>query len=196
MIYIFMGIAAFILFVLYDINSIILKNKLLKCSFFAGFILLAVSTFGLVWSTRDLIKLNLINILLNGCLSAVFFFLLIYSLFFAIPFKNTYIAKEEASKVCKRGVYALCRHPGVLWFTGFYLFLGLALRQPLLFTAAGIFSFLNILYVLFQDNWTFMKSFPDYGAYKIDTPFLIPNRQSIKRCIKTLYKKGTDNYEL
>lgn len=191
MIYIFMGIGAFILFVLNDVNSIILKNRILKSSFFTGIILLAAATSGLVVSYRQSIETDFLQVLPYGLLSAVFFLLLIYTLFFAIPFKSTYITAEEAPRVCKRGVYALCRHPGVLWFILFYLFLGLAFMLPLLFTAAAVFSALNILYVLFQDNWTFMKSFTDYEDYKSYTPFLIPNLQSINRCFHTIVRRDS-----
>jgi hypothetical protein len=69
---------------------------------------------------------------------------------------------------------------------GFYFFLGLALEIPLLLTAACIYSGLNIIYVIFQDRWTFMKTFEDYESYKTDTPFLLPNLKSIKRCLRTL----------
>lgn len=186
MIYIILGIVAFLLFVLYDVNSIILKHKLLYCCFFLGFLLLTVATIGIVIRSRDLIKIDIFRMGVFGALAVIFFFLLIYTLFFALPFKNTYIESKGPPKVCQSGVYALCRHPGVLWFMGFYAFIGLALMIPLLLIAAVVFSILNILYVLFQDRWTFIKSFDNYDKYKMDTPFLFPNMKSIKRCLKTL----------
>lgn len=186
MIYIIIGIFAFLLFVIYDINSIIMKNKHLYCCFFTGFILLIIATMGIVLSSWGLIKVDILRIMLFGIMAVLFLCLMIYTLFFALPFKNTYVDSKASPKVCKAGVYALCRHPGVLWFIGFYTFLGLALKIPLLLTAAVVFSILNILYVIFQDQWTFLRSFEDYDQYKIDTPFLIPNIESIKHCIKTL----------
>lgn len=186
MIYIFCGFVAFLLFFIYDINSIIFKNKLLYGCFFVGSFLIIVATVGIVITYRDLIKIDVFRITIFGILAAFFFLLMIYTLFFALPFKDTYIETEASLKVYQSGVYALCRHPGVLWFMGFYIFLGLALKIPLLLTAAVIFSLLNILYVIFQDRWTFMKIFDDYDEYKKDTPFLIPNLKSIKRCIQTI----------
>lgn len=182
MIYIILGLIAFVLFILYDVNSIIIRHKLLKCCFFAGMLLLIAATAGIIVTSWNLLKINIIRIISFGIPALFFFLLLIYTLFFAIPFKETYVQATGPVKLCKRGVYALCRHPGVLWFIGFYTFLGLALGIPLLFTAAAVFSVMNIFYVLFQDRWTFVKSFEKYDDYKSDTPFLIPNRTSLRKC--------------
>lgn len=186
MFYIFMGIFAFILFVLYDINSVIMKNKLLNCSFFAGFLLLIGSTVGIIVTSREKLQWNTLRIGCYGFLAILFLILLIYTLFFALPFENTYIRTESQPTVCQNGVYALCRHPGVLWFIGFYIFMGLALDLPLFLIAAVIFNILNIIYVIIQDRWTFLKMFADYDKYKLNTPFLLPNLKSIKRCFETL----------
>lgn len=186
MIYIIIGVFAFLLFIVYDINSIIMKNKYLYNCFFLGFLLLAAATIGIVITSWDLILIDTLRMGIYGILAVAFLFLLIYTLFFALPFKNTYIETQGSPDVCQNGVYALCRHPGVLWFAGFYIFLGLALNIALLICAAIIFSLLNLFYVVFQDRWTFMKIFGNYDKYKIDTPFLIPNLKSIKRCLQTL----------
>jgi protein-S-isoprenylcysteine O-methyltransferase Ste14 len=186
MIYIFIGVAAFLFFVVYDINSIILKKKLLTCCFFIGFFLITAATAGIVISTWKFARLEPLRTGICGSLAAFLFLLLIYTLFFALPFQKTYLKKQESPQLYKDGVYALCRHPGVLWFIGFYLFLGQALQLTQLHIAAVIFSLFNIFYVLFQDVWSFMKTFPDYGSYKKDTPFLLPNLRSIRRCLQTL----------
>ena len=187
MIYILWGFMAFFIFFIYDINSVVFKRKVLHGCFFAGFILLIAATAGIIITYRNLIRIDVFRMATFGLFALLFFLLLIYTLFFALPFKSTYIETEESNKAYKSGVYALCRHPGVLWFMGFYVFLGLALDIPLLMTASIIFSLLNILYVIFQDRWTFMKIFDDYDEYKKDTPFLLPNYKSIKRCIQTLW---------
>jgi protein-S-isoprenylcysteine O-methyltransferase Ste14 len=163
-----------------------MKYKIFYCCFFVGFFLLTVATVGVIITSWDLIKVDAFRMGIYGAFAVFFFYLLIDTLFFALPFKNTYIDKEELPRICQSGVYALCRHPGVLWFMGFYIFLGLALMIPLLLTAAVVFNILNILYVLFQDRWTFMKSFENYDKYKENTPFLLPNSKSIKNCLKTL----------
>lgn len=185
MICIILGVIAFLLFGLYDINSIIMKNKLLNYGFFTGSVLIILATFGILFTSWGRIKPNPIRIIFFGFLSLLFLCFLIYTLFFALPFKKTYL-EHTSPKVYQSGVYALCRHPGVLWFIGFYLFLWLAISIRLLLVETVIFSLLNILYIFFQDRWTFARYFNDYDKYKITTPFLIPNRNSIKRCLKTL----------
>ncbi|MBR0598869.1 hypothetical protein [Sinanaerobacter chloroacetimidivorans] len=189
MTYLFLGLAAFPLFFLYDINSIIFKRKVLQGCFFIGIMLLILSTGGMIAASWSQMEFNVLRIILSGILALFFFLLLIYTLFFALPFQETYIQSQGLPKVCKKGVYALCRHPGVLWFAGFYLFLGLTFMMPLLLAAGILFSLLNLLYVMFQDRWTFMKSFEDYGEYKKSTPFLLPNYESIKSCIHTLHEE-------
>ncbi len=186
MIFTILGAVAYLLFFLYDINSIIMKNKLLNCCFFSGILLLTTATAGIILSSAGQIRLNVIRTSICGLLAAVFFALLIYTLFFALPFKDTYLEKGAAPKVYQNGVYALCRHPGVLWFIGMYLFMGLTLQLRMFYIASAIFSCLNLLYVIFQDGWTFMRTFPDYKQYKQETPFLLPNISSIQKCFKTI----------
>ena len=110
---------------------------------------------------------------------------LIYTLFFALPFETTYIQESRYREAYTEGVYALCRHPGVLWFAGLYLCLGALWkdRDGMLFAVTMII--LNILYVIFQDWYSFPKTFSNYKEYKKATPFLLPNKRSIIRCRKT-----------
>lgn len=193
MINVIWGVLGFCLFGLYDVNSVIWKIKAIHSSFAAGCILLVIGSAGLGYEALAaggpagvcdyiLISLGILNM-----------FLLIYTLFFALPFEETYCSREgkkdgicrveEKSNVCDRGVYALCRHPGVLWFFFFFFFCGLALHSKLFFTGGLIFSACNLGYVIFQDIWTFPKTFSDYEEYKKKTPFLIPDWKSIKACM-------------
>ncbi|HCX64609.1 MAG TPA: hypothetical protein DHN33_05315 [Eubacteriaceae bacterium] len=112
------------------------------------------------------------------------FMLLVYTLFFAVDFKQSYL-QDTNKRVCDSGVYALCRHPGVLWF--FFLYYGLYQILP---SADMLFFFivgngLNLAYAIVQDRWTFPKTFVDYSRYKRTTPFLIPNWNSIKNTFET-----------
>ncbi len=186
MVFIILGAVAFLLFFLYDINSILKISRLLKGGFFAGLLLLTAATAGIILSSGEMLKLELIRTGIYGLLAVLFFALLVYTLFFALPFQDTYLDTKAEPKVYRQGMYALCRHPGVLWFIGLYFSLGQALGLPILNLAAAVFCSLNILYVLFQDNWTFMRAFPDYKEYKNETPFLIPGLHSIRRCFRTI----------
>lgn len=183
--YVFLGSLAFLFFMVYDINSVTKNYKFLHGGFFAGFILLISATLGIICSTISEIELDKGRVIVFGLLAFIFLLLLIYTLFFALPFENTYVKTNSPPKTCRTGVYALSRHPGVLWFMGFYLFLWLALSGSLLLLAGILFSLLNLLYIILQDQWTFMKVFPDYSDYKKTTPFLFPTYKSLSRCMKT-----------
>ena len=181
----FLGIAAFLLYLLYDINSFRWNRRFPRSFFLLGTLLLLLAT-----------AINLIDSF--GCgafrsvsdwillIPAVFSLLaLVYCLFFAIPFDETYTAQTNGRPVCDCGAYALCRHPGILCFFSFYLFLGLAARPGRLLWNGLLFSCLNLAYAAFQDRVTFPKTFCNYEDYRETTPFLSPTLPSIRRALRT-----------
>jgi protein-S-isoprenylcysteine O-methyltransferase Ste14 len=89
-------------------------------------------------------------------------------------------------KLVKTGTYALVRHPGVLWFGLFLLALVGVSRSKLLLIAAPLWFLLDVLWVWIQERFYFNQMFPGYEQYKRETPMLIPTRESIVRCVKTL----------
>lgn len=192
MLSLFLGSAAFGLYLLYDINSFTRNFSVVRSFFAVGTLLLgAAAALDLYGAWRD------------GCFSGaadaallagaiLLFALLIYSLFFALPFQQTYTEQESGSKVCRRGVYALCRHPGVLFFWGMYLLLGLAALPAPLLLHGQLFSLLNLAYVYFQDRVTFPKTFCDYEDYRQRVPFLIPTRRSIREAAQTLGRADSE----
>ncbi len=167
-----LGLSAFALFMLGDLNAIKWKAKMLRTLFFLGCILLAYSTVVLTLPIQP--DAPTWRLVLFGGTAACFFALLLYSLFFAIPFTKTYIAPGSSPKVCRTGMYGMCRHPGVLWFAGMYLFLYLANPSAGLLAAAVTFSSANLLYVVWQDIYAFPRMFEDYADYRLQVPFLIP----------------------
>ena len=184
----FFGTISFVLFLFYDLEqtgTVFHRfHKLTKCFFTIGSLFLIAVTISLLWS------MNILQTEWNGkkiiflILSVIFLLLLIYTLFFALPFEETYVA-QNTHRTYDKKMYALCRHPGVLWFAGFYFCLWLAFGTKPLFAMATWFSLLNFCYVVLQDLYTFPRIFPDYGEYKKRVPFLIPNGKSLKRCIDT-----------
>ena len=182
------GTISFILFMFYDLEQAGAVShrfhKMTKYFFTIGSVLLVLATVGLLW------KMNLFAVEWDGkciiflILSVVFLGLLIYTLFFALPFAETYVV-QEAHKTYDKKMYALCRHPGVLWFAGFYFCLWLAFGTKPLLVMAVWFSFLNFCYIILQDYYTFPKVFSDYEDYKKRVPFLIPDGKSLKRCFDT-----------
>lgn len=166
------GIGAFTLFFLYDWNRIFWKKRWMTSFFSAGCIILAVTGVLFIWeafqSGRGLRLLWLIPAAASLCA-------LIYALFFALPFDDTYRKEAAGGRVCRSGLYGYCRHPGILAFFFCFLFLGLAAGERQL--AAGMFySGLNLLYAWYQDRIIFTREFSDYGEYRRDVPFLFPVR--------------------
>ena len=180
-----LGITGFFLYFIYDINSVKWKNTVFQKFFGLGSLFLVVSTIGTLLKIFDVEQIKKPTGLLFMTAGLVFLGLLIYTLFFALPFDQTYLEESRKRLAYTEGMYGLSRHPGVLWFTGLYLCLwGLSG-----FVWEGIFFIFmilcNVLYVIFQDIWTFPRTFTNYSDYKKKTPFLIPDKESIRVCISS-----------
>ena len=177
-----LGLCAFALFFISDYNDWRLGQQRWKLCFPLGGLLLAVGT--LLQCRLKVSVLTAGGRILGFLLGALFLFLLIYTLFFALPVEASYARPGEKRSVCTTGVYALCRHPGVLWFAGLYICLWAAAGLPL--RNAVTYCLLNVLLVLFEDRCVFPDKLEGYVTYRTTTPFLIPNRKSIRACMKTL----------
>ena len=129
---------------------------------------------------------------LGGCLLLIFLPLLVYSLFIEIPFRSTYANQGFGKKLITAGTYALVRHPGVIWLAFVFLSLILLFPSTTLFLAIIAWLALDIIHVALQEKQFFTKMFPGYHDYQQQTPFLIPNRQSLSACLKTI-KPQTKN---
>jgi len=112
--------------------------------------------------------------------------LLVHSLFINLPFRRTYVATGVGDKLITTGVYALVRHPGVLWFSLFILSLIPVSRSSLLLVAAPVFILLDILLVVIQDKFVFGRMFDGYDSYRQETPMLLPNRRSVNAFLHSL----------
>lgn len=182
MIAIVASVLGFFLYYIYDINSVKWRNSLMNKFFALGSALVLASVFIVITT-----QINEANFTLFGILSAgVFLALLIYTLFFAIPFKETYIEDEQNRMAYTQGIYALCRHPGVLWLLGFTLSIFALIPTSTTLLTVTVINTMNVLYIVLQDIWTFPNTFANYNQYKSMTPFLIPNVLSIKLCLSTL----------
>ena len=184
-----LGTAGFVLYFVYDINSVLSKNVCLQKFFAWGSILVVASVvaeFCSAWGQGH----RSVEAVIGFGIGALFFLgLLIYTLFFALPFEETYCEENKLRAAYTEGVYGLCRHPGVLWFAGAFLCMWGMLggwRPGIYF---GIMIFWNYLYIIFQDRWTFPQTFFNYKEYQKNTPFLIPNRDSIRVCLYSIRKQ-------
>ena len=190
--YYVIGGIGFLLFVFYDWNQAGRNFTLLKPLFGIGCLLIVAATVGL-WVSGFLGRFELPVVAQSAfwTLAAISGFLLMYTLFFAVPFKQAYI-EGSRQEIMTEGIYALCRHPGV-WFLFFlYVFSGLAGGRVSILMAGVLFSLMNLIYVFLQDRIFFPKLFSGYPAYKQKTGFLIPTRNSIRQCVR-YYQKQRQN---
>ncbi len=173
------AILPFFLFILYDVNGILWRIRIFRSFFLLGVVLIIINTSVQIVDNYTAGSVNLVY-LAPAVLCCVILF---YSLFFALPFQKTYLSEQNPSQLCRTGLYAMCRHPGVLWFAGFYLFLSLLFPGRELAVYSFVCSVCNIVYAAFQDIWSFPRTFSDYDAYKKEVPFLFPNRKSILKVL-------------
>ena len=157
----------YLFFLLYDFNQVRWKSRKLHGAFALSCAGLLLLTAAACWKGQNRNPARLVP---GGILALCFLLLLCYTLFFALPFEETYVRESRGRRVCRTGMYALCRHPGVL----------------LVLAVSG--SVLDLLYAVFQDVWTFPKTFCDYEEYRREAPFLIPRPSSVVRCLRTLRK--------
>ena len=181
-----LGTIAFVFFFFFDVYT--LNNEGTKKKIF-GIIGLSIFIYSSLMVTLISEKINFplpIKIIAFMFLS-VAVFLLIYSLFLALPFVKTYGKVQHNSELVDTGAYALCRHPGVLWFGFLFFFLFFASGSVLLIYAGIIWTSIDVLHVYLQEKFFFCKIFPEYKTYITTTPMLIPTKSSIKKCITTLH---------
>ena len=170
------GLGAFALFFLSDYNDWKLRRKQLRLCFPLGTLLLLVGTAaGCLGGVPPLHGLPRLAALI---LAAAFAALLVYTLFFALPAEASYAHPGEDRPVCVGGVYALCRHPGVLWFAAAYLCLWGGCGFPL--GSAVLYTALDVLLVVFEDGWVFPARLSGYEDYRRATPFLLPTPSSFR----------------
>ena len=108
---------------------------------------------------------------------------LVYSVFFAVKPRQEETCPAGMRPLTCRGMYALCRHPGVLWLGGFYGFMALAWHSRQWLLAFALFTLGDVLYVLYQDRCIFPHTIDRYGEYQKATPFLIPTASSVKEAL-------------
>lgn len=167
------GIVSFLLFFLYDWNRVFWKKTWLRSFFAVGNVLLVFVGVRMVGRALHLVsdsKMVVFWLMISG----IFLILLIYTLFFALPFDSTYCKEADSHLVCRTGMYGWCRHPGIWWFFGLFTGLGLAAGGGQQLWLGLFLSFFNLVYAWYQDRWIFIKEFSDYEDYREFVPFLVP----------------------
>lgn len=185
MIYIALGAISFVFFYMFDVFNMKGKTSLKITFALIGLITFIYSSYKTAFQGVRIYFNEGIR-LISALLFLIFLFLLFYSLFLELPFKKTYGAKDYNGGLITTGTYALCRHPGVLWFFFMFIFLFFYTGSVLLLIAGLIWTSLDVLYVYLQEKYFFQEMFKGYKEYKNNTPMLIPNLESIKKCINTI----------
>ena len=105
----------------------------------------------------------------------------VYALFFALPPKASYGAPGQSRSTRVAGLYALCRHPGVLFFIPLYA--GLWLTFGLSPVSGAVYALLDVLLVVYEDRWVFPAVLEGYADYQQQVPFLLPHARSVRNCL-------------
>lgn len=179
-IFIAAGVLSFFLMYIYDLSTVRAGKKWGRVFFPAGAAGLVVSTAGLAVRCADSRTAG-IFFAVTSVSAALFFVLLIYTLFFALPAEAYSGDSKSRMCVCRTGMYAVCRHPGMLWLAGFYLCSSLALDSAVFWLASVIFVLMDFIYILMQDIFIFPLQFADYADYRKNTPFLIPRAPGARK---------------
>jgi hypothetical protein len=161
--YILLGCTAFILFIIFDLNKMYSVNRLLEREFCIGNpdSSLTIATAGILLMNEISFQFSLpVRIYLDFYRSYALV-MQFYCIFFAIPFKVTYLEGSNNNKmtVTSEGPFMLSRHPGVPWWFFFYIFLWPVSGFDMILWAGMIWTFFNVLHVYIQDRWLFPKYF-------------------------------------
>lgn len=188
-----LGWFSFVFFLTFDFNKLNFLHKSVNIFFAIGLVLLTIAVLGILLGDFPGFEMPIYLKVFWGGLAVIALILLLYSLFFPLPFTTTYIETEKANTVVDTGMYALCRHPGVIWFGLFCLFLWLASGKMIMLWAGITWTLMDILLVYVEDRWIFPRILKGYEQYKMCVPFLIPNSSSVKRCISSLHGRNGVN---
>ena len=192
MLYIAIGALGFIVIHLFDLVSLKRVPRVKPIIWASGSGLLIYSLVEIcLWPDKLLLPAWLTW--LGWGILAVSSSFLIHSLFVSLPFRKTYVATGVGDRLITAGVYALVRHPGVIWFALVMLSLIPVSRSRLLLIAAPTFILLDIVLVVIQDRFVFGRMFKEYEAYRQETPMLWPLRRSINAFLRSIRRQGPNN---
>lgn len=174
------GALSFVLFTVFDLNKLKRIHPLLNGLFGLGVLLLLISAWGLLENAWDFGRMEPIPVFV--VVSTIGALEMIYALFFALSFKETYV-ETGSGRLVDTGLYALCRHPGVWGFALLAFGIGFSLGSPLVLIAALVWTLLDILHVVMQDRYFFPATIQGYDAYQKRTPFLFFGLRELRACI-------------
>jgi len=178
MIYIGFGIFGFLLIHLTDPISLKKLPALKPALWLIGIGFLAFATIMVCLSPAKF-TLPVFFTWFGWILLFIAFALLIFSLFISLPFRKTYLKTGVSNELITTGIYAIVRHPGIPSFVLLMISLVLISKSDLLLIVAPVFIAVDIILVIIQDKYYFVRMFSGYPEYCQQTPMLIPNKKSI-----------------
>lgn len=164
MIMLLLGIFAFFTIAIGDINDAFFKLKPLKLCFPLGLAMLVIATAARLSAAEPSI--------LWCAAAAVFLLLELYALFGSFSVSETYVSSDKPRATSEKGLYSLCRHPGVPLFAGLYVCLHFGIGLPL--ADALLYIVLDVILAAFEDVVIFPRLLDGYADYKKRVPFMLP----------------------
>ena len=192
--FLLLGVVAYPVLLLHDAASHA-GHRFLGYLIFAVGCAMLVFSYAMLWRSTPVWPVPEVVRIVGFVLMGVFFLLTLYSLLIEIPFRRIYLEDRQDVHVIDTGTYALCRHPGVLWFCLFLLSSFVAGGRPLQLIAAVLWSGMDTLYATCQERYFYPRVFGEqFERYKGRVPMVIPTGESIRRFRETsqLKKRGRE----
>lgn len=159
-----LGVIAFAVMAIGDLNDAFFKKRPIKLCFPLGLVMLCLATAA---------RLSLTEFSVLWCAAAAVFLVLeLYALFGSFSVSEAYTATDVPRQTCDNGLYSLCRHPGIPPFACLYICLHFGAGLPLL--DALVYIFCDLLLAVFEDTVIFPRILGGYDDYKKRVPFIIP----------------------
>lgn len=159
-----LGVCAFAVMATGDVNDAFFKKKPLKLCFPLGLMMLCFATAA---------RLSFAKLGILWCAAAAVLLVLeLYALFGSFSVSEAYAATDAPRQTSEKGLYSLCRHPGIPLFAGLYICLHFGAGLPLSDALAYIFC--DLLLAVFEDAVIFPRLLGGYDDYKKRVPFIIP----------------------
>lgn len=185
--YLVLGCIGFLFLYIFDYNKVKRIHEVFNSFFIIGISIIGYASLSLFIMSTQAFSLGFWLTGTFYVLSVVSALFMFYALFGALPFKSTYVI-GKSNQTVDTGMYALCRHPGVWGFFFMYFFMYLARGDIMILYACILWTFMDIIHVWIQDVYFFPKTLSGYLTYQETTPFLLFNKQSLKRCMTTFRK--------
>ncbi len=180
------GAGSFIIFFIADYFEINYKKTAKVLAWVTGFIVLLFFHYCAFISRDKIFHFPFYIRVAAFILAFIFFLFMLYSVSIEIYLHKKRGLTYSESGLITTGTYAICRHPGIIWYILMLTGLFISSGSKAMLVAIPIWGGMDILYAHIQDRYFFVKLFgDDYKRYRETTPEFIPTLKSIKKACKT-----------